>query len=88
MNPFMRLPHLYNSHMMDMYKGARLGELSPHVFAIADTAYRYASGTASSPGPWFQGNGGRTSDCVAWNAPQDALCSCFRQSPCLLWASS
>ncbi|XP_042050999.1 myosin-17-like [Salvia splendens] len=39
-NPFQRLPHLYDTHMMEQYKGAALGELSPHVFAIGDVAYR------------------------------------------------
>ncbi|XP_047960777.1 myosin-11-like [Salvia hispanica] len=39
-NPFQKLAHLYNSHMMQQYKGAPLGDLSPHVFAIADVAYR------------------------------------------------
>ncbi|XP_074276435.1 myosin-15 isoform X2 [Silene latifolia] len=39
-NPFTRLPHLYNAHMMEQYKGAPFGELSPHVFAVADVAYR------------------------------------------------
>lgn len=39
-NPFQRLPHLYDAHMMERYKGASFGELSPHVFAIADVAYR------------------------------------------------
>ncbi|GLU14293.1 hypothetical protein SLE2022_308710 [Rubroshorea leprosula] len=39
-NPFQRLPHLYDSHMMEQYKGAAFGELSPHVFAVADAAYR------------------------------------------------
>ncbi|GJP53786.1 hypothetical protein CLOM_g12923 [Closterium sp. NIES-68] len=39
-NPFQRLPHLYSAHMMEQYKGVRLGELSPHVFAISETAYR------------------------------------------------
>lgn len=41
MNPFQRLPHLYDSHMMAQYKGAAFGELSPHPFAVADAAYRY-----------------------------------------------
>ncbi|KAL4184475.1 hypothetical protein AMTRI_Chr10g225820 [Amborella trichopoda] len=39
-NPFQRLPHLYEAHMMEQYKGAPFGELSPHVFAVADVAYR------------------------------------------------
>ncbi|KAL5706508.1 Myosin-6 [Ranunculus cassubicifolius] len=39
-NPFRRLPHLYDSHMMEQYKGADFGELSPHPFAVADAAYR------------------------------------------------
>lgn len=39
-NPFASLPHLYGPHMMDQYRGADLGDLSPHVYAIADAAYR------------------------------------------------
>ncbi|CAI9293048.1 unnamed protein product [Lactuca saligna] len=39
-NPFRRLPHLYDVHMMEQYKGATFGELSPHLFAIADDCYR------------------------------------------------
>ncbi|TYI16406.1 hypothetical protein ES332_A08G252700v1 [Gossypium tomentosum] len=39
-NPFQTLPHIYDSHMMQQYKGAPFGELSPHVFAVADVAYR------------------------------------------------
>ncbi|KAJ8755790.1 hypothetical protein K2173_024335 [Erythroxylum novogranatense] len=39
-NPFQRLPHLYDTHMMEQYKGAVFGELSPHVFAVGDAAYR------------------------------------------------
>ncbi|KAI3984772.1 hypothetical protein MKX01_039389, partial [Papaver californicum] len=39
-NPFQRLPHIYDAHMMEQYKGAPFGELSPHVFAVADVAYR------------------------------------------------
>ena len=40
-NPFQRLPHLYDSFMMEQYKGIPLGDLSPHVFAVADEAYRF-----------------------------------------------
>nr|XP_029123556.1 myosin-6 isoform X2 [Elaeis guineensis] len=39
-NPFRKLPHLYDSHMMEQYKGAAFGELAPHPFAVADAAYR------------------------------------------------
>ncbi|KAL5189911.1 Myosin-15 [Glycine soja] len=39
-NPFTKLPHLYDIHMMEQYKGALFGELSPHVFAVADASYR------------------------------------------------
>ncbi|KAL8479758.1 hypothetical protein ACS0TY_026623 [Phlomoides rotata] len=39
-NPFQRLPHLYNDDLMEKYKGMAIGELSPHPFAIADAAYR------------------------------------------------
>ena len=38
-NPFQKLPHLYGTHMMELYRGRNLGELSPHVYAIADAAY-------------------------------------------------
>lgn len=39
-NPFASLNHLYGKHMMEQYKGVELGELSPHVYAVADEAYR------------------------------------------------
>lgn len=39
-NPFASLPHMYGQHMMEQYKGRDLGELSPHVYAIADSAYK------------------------------------------------
>ncbi|EOA39200.1 hypothetical protein CARUB_v10012168mg [Capsella rubella] len=39
-NPFKRLPHLYGSDTMKQYKGTAFGELSPHPFAVADSAYR------------------------------------------------
>jgi Myosin head (motor domain) len=42
-NPFRRMPHLYDNHMMLQYKGAAFGDLSPHPFAVADAAYRFKS---------------------------------------------
>lgn len=42
-NPFTKLPHLYDVHMMEQYKGAPFGELSPHVFAVADASYRFVT---------------------------------------------
>jgi myosin-5 len=39
-NPFANLAHLYGSHMMDQYRVADFGELSPHVYAIADSAFQ------------------------------------------------
>ncbi|XP_019082520.1 PREDICTED: myosin-10-like [Camelina sativa] len=39
-NPFKRLPHLYGNDIMEQYKGTDFGELSPHPFAVADSAYR------------------------------------------------
>ncbi|XP_027368060.1 myosin-9 [Abrus precatorius] len=39
-NPFQSLPHLYETNVMKKYKGATIADLSPHVFAIAEAAYR------------------------------------------------
>lgn len=39
-NPFQSLPLLYGGMMMEQYRGRPLGELSPHVYAIADAAYK------------------------------------------------
>lgn len=38
-NPYKPLKHLYGTRMMAQYRGAALGELSPHVYAIAEAAY-------------------------------------------------
>lgn len=40
LNPFQGLSNLYDAYMMEQYKGAPFGKLRPHVFAIADFAYR------------------------------------------------
>ncbi|KAG2402740.1 Myosin-9 Myosin XI [Vigna angularis] len=38
-NPFQSLSHLYDTNVMQRYKGSMVGDLSPHVFAIAEAAY-------------------------------------------------
>ncbi|DBB00655.1 hypothetical protein WJX82_006589 [Trebouxia sp. C0006] len=38
-NPHKRLRHLYGSRMMNQYRNVALGELSPHVYAIAEQAF-------------------------------------------------
>lgn len=38
-NPHKRIKHLYGPRMMAQYRGVQLGELSPHVYAIAEAAY-------------------------------------------------
>eukprot|EP01112_Ceratiomyxa_fruticulosa_P007752 TRINITY_DN200_c0_g1_i6.p1 TRINITY_DN200_c0_g1~~TRINITY_DN200_c0_g1_i6.p1 ORF type:complete len:237 (-),score=42.76 TRINITY_DN200_c0_g1_i6:133-843(-) len=39
-NPFKRFP-IYTSEIIEIYKGRRRNEVSPHIFAISDTAYRF-----------------------------------------------
>ncbi|XP_042053638.1 myosin-9-like isoform X1 [Salvia splendens] len=39
-NPFQRLPDLYDGQMMERYHRASFGELSPHVYAIGEAAFR------------------------------------------------
>ncbi|PSS11638.1 Myosin-15 like isoform 1 [Actinidia chinensis var. chinensis] len=57
-NPFTKLPHLYNVHMMEQYKGAPFGELSPHVFALADASYRAMISEARSQSILVSGESG------------------------------
>lgn len=39
-NPHKRLRHLYGGRMMAQYRGLMLGDLSPHVYAIAEQVLR------------------------------------------------
>jgi myosin-5 len=39
-NPFARVP-LYDPEVIQQYSGKRRGELDPHLFAIAEDAYRF-----------------------------------------------
>jgi len=38
-NPYKWLP-IYSDKVVDMYKGKKRHEMPPHVYAIADAAYR------------------------------------------------
>ncbi len=38
MNPYQMLP-IYTAEQVDLYHGRKLGELPPHIFAIADSCY-------------------------------------------------
>ncbi|XP_044503140.1 myosin-11-like isoform X2 [Mangifera indica] len=40
LNPFQGISNLYDTYIMEQYRGAPIGKLRPHVFAIADVAYR------------------------------------------------
>ncbi|KAB1219847.1 Myosin-15 [Morella rubra] len=57
-NPFTKLPHLYNVHMMEQYNGAPFGQLSPHVFAVADASYRAMMSDARSQSILVSGESG------------------------------
>lgn len=39
-NPYKDIPELYSSKTIKAYQGKSLGEMPPHVFAIADKAFR------------------------------------------------
>ncbi|KAK7207894.1 class V myosin [Myxozyma melibiosi] len=39
-NPFQRVDNLYSPDIIQMYSGKRRGDLEPHLFAIAEDAYR------------------------------------------------
>eukprot|EP00803_Ostreobium_quekettii_P000595 evm.model.scf_649.4 EVM.evm.TU.scf_649.4 scf_649:26519-48447(+) len=57
-NPFAALGHLYGRHMMEQYRGVDLGELSPHVYAVADEAYRLMIKESSSQSILVSGESG------------------------------
>lgn len=48
-NPFKDVSSLYGPMMMDLYRNKELGDLSPHIYAIADSAFRCDSGKAGCP---------------------------------------
>ena len=38
-NPYQILP-IYNAEQIKLYRGKKIGELSPHIFAIGDNCYQ------------------------------------------------
>lgn len=49
-NPYKQLP-IYSEKIIDMYKGKKRHEMPPHIYAIADTAYRsMLQGRTALPG--------------------------------------
>ncbi|TYH59650.1 hypothetical protein ES332_D08G236800v1 [Gossypium tomentosum] len=57
-NPFQAISHLYDTELMDSYKGAQLGDRSPHVFAITDVAYRAMNNEGKSNSILVSGESG------------------------------
>ena len=57
-NPFFPVPQLYGEHMMTEYTDRPLGELSPHVYAIADNAYRKMCNEGGSQSVLISGESG------------------------------
>ncbi|CAJ2627713.1 unnamed protein product [Trifolium pratense] len=57
-NPFQNLPHLYDASAMKRYQGEKVGNLSPHVFAIAEAAYRAMINEAKSNSILVSGESG------------------------------
>jgi hypothetical protein len=39
LNPFTELPALYGSDVVKMYRGRNIGDLDPHIYAIAEEAF-------------------------------------------------
>ena len=57
-NPFTPMPHLYGAHMMEQYKNAEQGELSPHAYAIADASYKQMRNNGKSQAILVSGESG------------------------------
>ena len=57
-NPFKALPSLYGVDIMARYLGKSLGSMEPHIFAIADRAYRSMKHYGSSQAVIISGESG------------------------------
>lgn len=59
-NPYKDLGGLYSKEMMDAYVGQAQGNLSPHVFAIAEEAFRTMRMDRSNQSILVSGESGTT----------------------------
>ncbi|KAM3721262.1 Unconventional myosin-VI [Dirofilaria immitis] len=57
-NPYERIPYLYSSAKIQEYQGRSIGTLPPHVFVIADNAYRDMKRTRHSQSIIISGESG------------------------------
>eukprot|EP01114_Cavostelium_apophysatum_P006700 TRINITY_DN1812_c0_g1_i1.p1 TRINITY_DN1812_c0_g1~~TRINITY_DN1812_c0_g1_i1.p1 ORF type:complete len:1611 (+),score=575.78 TRINITY_DN1812_c0_g1_i1:62-4894(+) len=57
-NPYKRLPDLYNDASIKNYSGKSIGTLPPHVYAIADRAYRNMKGSGKNQSIVVSGESG------------------------------
>lgn len=57
-NPYQQIADLYSSKTISEYRGKSLGQKEPHIFAIADRAYREMRRSKSSQSVIVSGESG------------------------------
>lgn len=57
-NPFKRIEGLYDSSVMDQYKGCNWTKMPPHIFATAEMAFTHMTGNAQSQSLLVAGESG------------------------------
>ncbi|XP_063926262.1 unconventional myosin-Va-like [Zophobas morio] len=57
-NPFKSLPYLYDASTLELYRGQQLGQLDPHLFAVAEESYQCLCRTLQSQSIIISGESG------------------------------